>query len=228
MSSEMSQAIQWDGTDLDFNGYSQVVLVCTVSASVAYTVNLVVNGVLVPIPLLYSGTTTTTQQTTVSSVGVYYIPVGGVIRLNGGTGGTFYLKGMSLPAVFNTSTTDVGTQYRANATGAASQSSVMSPATPTATAAKTAAGRLLGFVLNNSSASVRSVKFWNTAVAGVTLGTTAALWEIDIPAGQTVTFEMVGGMAFATAITYAVTGAKGLTDNTAVTLNDVTGVILFA
>lgn len=123
---------------------------------------------------------------------------------------------------------DVGVQYRGNATGAATIAAVMSPATPVATAAKASAGRLLGMVLTNSSAGVRSVKFWNIAVGSVTLGTTAALFEIDIQPGQTIEFNMEGGMSFATAITYTITGAKGLTDNTAVTLNDVSGVLFYS
>ena len=124
---------------------------------------------------------------------------------------------------------DVGQQYRANATGAASVLAVMSPSTPPAPlAVKASAGRLLGLVLQNSSAGVRSVKFWNALVAGVIIGTNAALFEIDIPAGGVFTFNFVGGIGFATGITYAVTGAKGLLDNTAVGANEVTGVLVFA
>jgi len=124
---------------------------------------------------------------------------------------------------------DVGQQYRANATGAASFVSVMSPATPIATVCKASAGRLLGWQLQNSSAAIRSVKFWNTAQGSVTLGTTAALFEVDIPAGGHVNFKIEGGIGFATAITYAVTGAKGLTDNTGTLgVNDVSGCLLFA
>lgn len=242
MSDAFSQPYLWEGNDIDFSGYSQVAIICTANASVAWTVNVVVNGTAVALPLWYSTGATTTQQTTAQNTGVYYLPIGGIIRLTGGTGGTFWLRGTSLPMGLTPQSTttpaiaagtnaigDVGTQYRANATGAASQVSVMSTVTPTATSVKASAGRLLGFVLQNSSAAIRSVKFWNTAVGGVTLGTTAAIWEVDIPAGQSLTFEMEGGMAFSTAITYAVTGAKGLTDNTgALGANDVSGVILFA
>ncbi len=124
---------------------------------------------------------------------------------------------------------DVGVQYRASATGGASAISVLSPATPAATAIKAAAGRLLGWQLINTSASVRSIKIWNTAVAGITIGTTAALWEIDIPAGGSVDFRLEAGIAFATAISYAVTGAKGLTDNTGgLGANDVSGSFFYA
>lgn len=124
---------------------------------------------------------------------------------------------------------DVGQQYRANATGAASVLPVMSVGTaPVATTVKAAAGRLLGLVLHNSAAAVRSVKFWNALVANVNIGTTPALFEIDIPAGEALTFKFEGGIGFATAITYTVTAAKGLLDTTAVGANEVTGVLVFA
>jgi hypothetical protein len=123
---------------------------------------------------------------------------------------------------------DVGVQYRANATGAASTVSVQSPATPAAATIKATAGRLVGYNLQNSSAAVRSVKIFN--VAAPTLGTTAAAFEIDIPANGVVFQSIEGGLAFSTAITYSVTSAKGLTDNTATGLaaNDVSGFFAFA
>ena len=122
---------------------------------------------------------------------------------------------------------DTGLQYRATATGAASVHAVMSPATPAVTTVKGSAGKLIGAVLQNSAAALRSMKIFG--VAAPNLGTTAALFEIDIPAGQTVEFTYDGGIGFATAITYAVTGAKGLTDNTGgLGVNDVSGFIAFA
>lgn len=123
---------------------------------------------------------------------------------------------------------DVGVQYRANATGAASTVSVLSPLTPAAATVKATAGRIVGYMLQNSSASLRSVKIFN--VAAPTLGTTAAAFEIDIPAGGTVFQTFEGGLGFSTAITYSVTSAKGLTDNTATGLaaNDVSGFFAFA
>lgn len=238
MSIEMSQAVLWDGNDFDFTGYSQVTVVCTVASGTAYTVNLVVNGVLLPIPILYSLGAITSQQTTIQTTGIYYIPIGGIIRLTGGTGGTFWLRGTSLltgltpnggPQTSGTALIgDVGVQYRPSATGASSQFSVMSTAIPVATTVKATNGRLVGLILNNSSAAIRSVKFFNQPVGGITLGTTPAVWEIDIPAGQTLYIEQEGGIAFTSAISYAITGAKGLLDNTAITLNDVSGVILYA
>ncbi len=135
--------------------------------------------------------------------------------------------GVSLIAGVN-AVGDVGIQYRANATGAASFVAVMSPATPAAGTVKATAGRLLGFQLQNSAAALRSVKVFG--VAAPTLGTTAALFEIDIPAGGVVSAHFPGGLAFGTACTFSVTSAKGLTDNTAtgLALNDVSGFFAFA
>ena len=125
---------------------------------------------------------------------------------------------------------DVGVQYRPSAAGAASVIAVMSPATPVVTAAKASAGRLLGVMLQNSATSLRSVKFWNALTTGVTLSTTAALFEIDIPAGGSVFMGFEGGIGFSNALAYAVTGAKGLSDATATGLvaNDVSGSLIYA
>lgn len=122
---------------------------------------------------------------------------------------------------------DVGVQYRASATGAATPAAVMSPATPAAASLKGAAGRVLGLYLQNSAAAIRSLKLFNATA--VTLGTTAAAFEIDIPAGGAVNLSFEGGLAFGTGIQWAVTGAKGLTDNTgSLAANDVSGFIAWA
>lgn len=126
---------------------------------------------------------------------------------------------------------DVNANYRQTVTGAGTPLSVLSPATPAATVIKAAAGKIIGGNLQNSSAALRSVKFFNVAAASVVLGTTVAAFEVDIPAGANVQIgPFEGGIGFVTAISYAITSAKGLTDNTATGLaaNDVSGMILFA
>ena len=125
---------------------------------------------------------------------------------------------------------DMGVEYRGNATGAASVAAVMSPAVPSAASVKPSAGRLLGVMLQNSATTLRSAKFWNVLNTGVTLGTTPALFELDIPAGSNVYMAFEGGIGFSTAITYAVTSAKGLSDNTAtgLAINDVSGSLIYA
>lgn len=123
---------------------------------------------------------------------------------------------------------DIGIQNRANATGAASTVSVLSPATATTATIKASTGRLLGWQLLNSAAAFRSVKIFNATAP--TLGTTAAIFEIDIPAGASVSFNIPGGIGFATAMTYIVTAGKGLTNNdsTGLVANDVSGSFFFA
>lgn len=87
----------------------------------------------------------------------------------------------------------------------------------------------MGWQLHNSAATVRSVKVFNALAASVTMGTTAATFEIDIPAGASIQFMAEAGYYFSAGITYAVTVAKGLTDNTATGLaaNDVSGILVY-
>lgn len=172
-------------------------------------------------------TSATTGGTTTLSVVGYEWPVGPV---NGVHVSNNLTIGTNAALVAGTAAIgDVGMQYRANATGGASVVSVLSPATPAAATVKASAGRLIGWQLQNSSTGLRSVKLFNATAP--TLGTTAAIFEIDIPAGGRAEMNLPGGVgAFGTACTYSVTSAKGLTDNTATGLaaNDVSGSIFFA
>jgi hypothetical protein len=121
---------------------------------------------------------------------------------------------------------DVGIQYRANATGAGTPTIINSPATPAVQTIKGTAGRLLGFVLCNTNVAARFFKVFNATAP--TLGTTAAIIDICLPTNQVVEISFEGGIAFGTAITCAVTGGRGATNNTAITLDDVTGFTLHA
>ena len=176
-----------------------------------------VQAVAVFSQLPYQRTVQTIHQPTAASLNV---TVAGTVTANQGTM-------VALPAGTN-AVGDVGTQYRANATGAASVVSVQSPITPAAATIKASAGRLIGWQLQNSSAAIRSVKLFNATAP--TLGTTAAVFEFDIPAGGSIGMDFEGGIGFATAITYSVTSAKGLIDNTAtgLAINDVSGLFAFA
>ena len=121
---------------------------------------------------------------------------------------------------------DVGQQYRANATGAASGTHLVSAASTNATVAKASAGRLLGFVLTNNAAAKVYVKFHNqttTPTAG-----TGVVRSFGIPAGGTITFSLEGGIAFSTGIAFTtVTGAADA-DTTAVAANDIVGDIFWS
>jgi len=123
---------------------------------------------------------------------------------------------------------DVGIQYRANNTGAATLTNINSPATPAAQQIRSGAGRLLSVVMTNTAASARWLKIFNLLSASVTPGTTAALAEIGIGAGQTIEWSLEGGAGFSTGITIMVTGGQGLTNNAAITAGDVTGITLHA
>jgi hypothetical protein len=123
---------------------------------------------------------------------------------------------------------DVGVQYRANATGAASAAPVTSPAAPAGQSIKGAAGRLAGYDLHNAAITRRYVKFFNAT--SVTMGTTSALFEVCLEPSQARTVNFPGGLGFSSGIQIAVTSARGLTDNTAAGLaaGDVTGFIASA
>lgn len=121
---------------------------------------------------------------------------------------------------------DVGQQYRANATGAASGTHLVSAATTNATVVKASAGRVVGWFFINTNAAIRYVKLHNqttTPTAG-----SGVVRTIGIPANGVATFRLEGGIAFSTGIALTtVTGAADA-DATAVGLNDIIGDIFFA
>jgi len=141
-------------------------------------------------------------------------PVSGTVTANIGTG--------SLAAGTN-AVGDVGVQYRGSATGAGTVINLNCPATPVAQTIKGSAGRLIGFFILNRAAAIRSIKVFNNTTP--TLGTTAATYQIPLPASMTapIFISLEGGIGHSTAIVVAITGADGLTDNTGVTLGDVVG-----
>jgi hypothetical protein len=120
---------------------------------------------------------------------------------------------------------DVGIQYRASATGAGTPTVLNSPATPAVQTIKGSAGRLVGYHLINTG-TLKFLKVFN--IVSPTLGTSSATLDIPLPQNVNVTVSFGGGIAFGTAITCAITGARGLTDNTAITANEVTGYTLHA
>jgi hypothetical protein len=75
---------------------------------------------------------------------------------------------------------DFGLQARANATGAASKTHLISAATTNATVARAAACRFLGYRITNTNAAFRYVKLHNLATTP-TAGTTAVVETIGVP-----------------------------------------------
>jgi hypothetical protein len=201
------------------------------------------------IPLGSAGNASATS--TVTTTGAWLMPASGSTRIKAIM--TLYTSGsatvvmradpdasfnysalIGTPAVALAASThtigDIGLHYRPSASGAATVSTVMSPATVTVTAVKASAGRLVGLYLHNSSATIRSIKFWNSLTAGVTLGSTAAVFEVDINPNSSVQLTYEAGLGFSVGITYAITAAKGLTDNTGTGLvaNEVSGFLAFS
>ena len=121
---------------------------------------------------------------------------------------------------------DVGIQYRATATGAASGAHIVSAATTNPTVVKSAAGRVMGWSLANTNAAWRYVKLHNQATAP-TAGT-GVVRTIAIPPNGVSNFTLEGGIAFATGIALTtVTGAADA-DATAVGAGDIVGDLFFA
>jgi hypothetical protein len=125
---------------------------------------------------------------------------------------------------------DFGVQYRGSSTGAATPVNLNCPATPAAQVIKASAGRLLKGGAVNVATSPRFLKVFNVAAGSVVLGTTVAVLDIPLAPNSAVTPLDLGegGVAFGSAMSCAITGARGTTDNTGITLNDVTCFLIFA
>lgn len=121
---------------------------------------------------------------------------------------------------------DVGTQYRANATGAASGQHVVSAATTNAVVVKNAAGRVVGWSLANTNAAFRYVKLHNqttlpTAGAGV-------VRTIALPPNSVSNIHLDGGIAFTTGIGLTTVTGSADADTAAVGVGDIVGDLYFA
>jgi hypothetical protein len=107
--------------------------------------------------------------------------------------------------------------------GGLSFSHVTSAASNNKTQAKASAGQLFSIMATNTNAAVRYLKIFNNTSAGVTMGTTAADYQFAIPgntAGAGLMINIDKGIAMGTGITYAITAAVSLTDNTSISAND--------
>jgi hypothetical protein len=122
---------------------------------------------------------------------------------------------------------DVGIQVRANATGAATLSKFTAAATANGASIKATAGRLLGWNFYNTTAAVKFFRFFNLAAAP-TMGTSSPALVIAIPPNGQSQFAIPAGIAFATGIAIACTGAVADLDATATAANDVLGGFFYA
>jgi hypothetical protein len=152
------------------------------------------------------------------------LPVSGAVSITGTAtvSGTVSVNLNAGTALSN----DVGQQYRANATGAASGAHIVSAGSTNATVIKASPGRVLGWCLANTNLAYRYVKLHNqtttpTAGAGV-------VRTIALPPNNSVTFTIEGGIAFATGIGLTIVTGAADADATAVGVNDVVGDLFFA
>lgn len=121
---------------------------------------------------------------------------------------------------------DVGTQYRANATGAALISHVVAAGTTNAANVKASAGRVIGWNFANTTASWRFVKLHNSAAAP-TAGAGVVL-TISIPPNGVSVVSLAGGIGFSTGIGRTIVTGSADADATAVTAGDVLGELFYA
>jgi hypothetical protein len=155
------------------------------------------NGAMNPLPVSVFGTAT----------------VSGTVSVN------------ALPAGAN-AIGDVGTQYRANATGAAAGVHLISGASTNSTIVKSGPGRVLGWSFGNTNAAWRYVKLHNqttnpTAGSGV-------VRTIAIPPNGVNTFKLEGGVAFTTGIGLTTVTGSSDADSNAVGAGDIVGELFFA
>lgn len=97
-------------------------------------------------------------------------------------------------------------------------------ATTNLTSVKAGAGSVTGFVLVNTSAALKYVKFYNKATAPV-LASDVPLFTIAIPATSAVVSSTPWG--FALGLAYAITNLVADDDATVVAANDVHGFVAY-
>jgi hypothetical protein len=167
-----------------------------------------------------AGTTTLNvwgAQTTYTPI-VTTQPVSGTVTANIGTG--------SLAAGTN-AIGDVGLQYRANATGAATVYKFTAAATVNNILILTGARRLLGWSLTNTTAAFKYFRFYNLATQPASGA--SPTFMVGIPPNSTVVSPpVVGGIAMSLGLGIACTNGVGDTDATVTVANDVVGSVYYA
>ena len=91
----------------------------------------------------------------------------------------------------------------------------------TATQVKSGAGQVYGWDIHNPNAAIAYVQFFNAAVGSVTVGTTAPVYSIGIPANSRAVMEWPNGIQHTTAIVVAATTTRagGTAPSSAVDVN---------
>lgn len=156
-----------------------------------------VSAASLPLP---TGAATAAKQPALGTAGS---PSTDVLTVQGASGAT------ALPTTQTPSTS-----------GGYSVSRLLSAASTNATSVKASAGQVYGWMLFNTSAAPKFFKLYNKASAP-TVGTDTPFMTMPIPAGGGIVADFDGGIAMGTGVAFAITGAVGDTDTTAVAANDV-------
>jgi hypothetical protein len=121
---------------------------------------------------------------------------------------------------------DVGIQYRANATGAATIKHIISSAGPNPNLVKGSAGRVVGWSISNNTTSARYVKLINQATTPTSASTPVS--TIMVPPNDVREMMSPGGIGFATGIGFTIVAGIADNDYTSVGANEVSVDIYYA
>ncbi len=141
----------------------------------------------------------------------------GALKLT--TAGRLYTSA-TVDAALPAGTNSIGTVGLDNTGTGYSITRTLAAASTNATSVKASAGRVHGWYLFNTSAATKFFKLYNKASAP-TVGSDTPVMTIPIPAGAGANVEFVKGITFGTGIAFALTGAVGDADTTALAANDV-------
>jgi hypothetical protein len=123
-----------------------------------------------------------------------------------------------------TNTATWGAVLNSKTSGGLTKSRVQSAATTNATSVKASAGQVYFVDVGNNGAADAWIKFYDKASAP-TVGTDTPVWTMYVPKGIGRFTNTDIGLVFSTGIAYAITGAAGDSDTTAVAAAQVTGLI---
>jgi hypothetical protein len=138
-----------------------------------------------------------------------------------GTAGTPSTNVISIQGI--TSMTPVQSQPAVGTAGGATTYALIAPATPAAVNVQSGAGKVWSLIAINIGSSLAYLKVFDVGSAP-TLGTTAATWNIPIPAntsGAGVALSFPVGRKVTNNLYVAVTGGIATTDDTSITANTV-------
>lgn len=92
---------------------------------------------------------------------------------------------------------------------------------------KGTAGKIYGYYLFNNTAAVAYVRFYNATAANTTVGTTATMLIVPLPAGAAANCSFPQGITFSTALCFAATTGVAANDTTGPAANGVVATVFY-